>query len=178
MNNQLKTVSKFMSLVLRHKPEEIGIVLNENGWVKIQTLVSNSKGLLTHELVKEVTNQSDKRRFAISDDGLSIRANQGHSINISLGLETSKPPEVLYHGTAKRFLDNIQVEGLTAQSRQHVHLSLDIKTAIAVGKRHGDPVILEVMALQMYQNDISFYLSKNGVWLTNHVPLSYINFKK
>jgi len=175
MNARLKTLSKFMSLVLRHKPEEIGITLDENGWVLIEDLVRSSNGILTEEVVKSVVENNDKKRFAISENGNSIRANQGHSVKIDLGLNPSEPPELLYHGTASRFLKNIQSEGLKARSRHHVHLSLDIEIARSVGRRYGKPVILKIYSLKMHQNGYPFYLSDNGVWLTQSVPVKYIN---
>ncbi len=176
MNTNLKSLSKFMSLVLRHKPEEIGIKLDANGWVSIEDLVLKSNGKLTHETIKSIVEQNDKKRFAISDDGKSVRANQGHSVNIDLDLKPTEPPGILYHGTASRFLDSIKSEGLKSQSRQHVHLSLEIETAKSVGQRYGKPVILEIDAHQMHQDGILFYVSENGVWLTQSVPVKYIKF--
>ena len=176
MNTNLKSLSKFMSLVLRHKPEEIGIKLDANGWVSIEDLVLKSNGKLTDETIRSIVEQNDKKRFAISDDGKSVRANQGHSVNIDLDLRPTEPPEILYHGTASRFLDSIKSEGLKSQSRQHVHLSLEIETAKSVGQRYGKPVILEIDAHQMHQDGILFYVSKNGVWLTQSVPVKYISF--
>lgn len=163
-----------MSLVLRHSPETIGIRLDAQGWVSVDELVSRSKGKLTWQIVRYVVETSEKKRFALSEDGSRIRASQGHSVDIDLGLVPSRPPAELYHGTASRFIDSIRKHGLLPGSRKHVHLSLDRETAINVGKRHGKPVILTVLAGQM--NDCDFWLSDNGVWLTRTVAPDYLVF--
>ncbi len=178
-SKQLNKTSKFLSFVLRHKPEAIGLTLNENGWANIDELISkaNSSGEVTpldRALIQEVVDTSDKQRFIISDDEQSIRANQGHSINIDLQLNPAIPPEFLYHGTATRFLDGILKEGLKPQQRQHVHLSTNIETATAVGQRYGKPVILKIKALLMHEQGFKFYLSENGVWLTGRVPIDFV----
>ena len=169
--------SKFLSLVLRHKPEEIGLVLDQNGWASIDELIvlANARGThLSRPLIESIVANSDKQRFAISADGLKIRANQGHSVEIALGLSPQTPPERLYHGTATRFLDSIRGSGLHAGSRQHVHLSQDLATAEKVGSRHGKPVVLTVESGQMARDGHHFYLSDNGVWLTEAVPAKYL----
>lgn len=171
--------SKFLSLVLRHKPEEIGLVLDQNGWASVDELISlaNARGTnLSHEQIQSIVENSDKKRFALSVDGTKIRANQGHSVAIELGLNPQAPPERLYHGTAMRFLESIRASGLHPASRQHVHLSTDLATAEKVGSRHGKPVILMVDAGQMTRGGHLFYLSENGVWLTDSVPVNYITF--
>lgn len=173
----LASKSKFLSLVLRHKPETIDLQLDKNGWANIDELIAkaNQKGQrLTRTLVDEIVTTNDKQRFAISDDGLFIRANQGHSIKIDLQLETRKPPETLYHGTATRFAASILKDGLIPKSRQHVHLSRDIATAIKVGQRHGKPIVFEVATGKMHNDGHLFYLSENNVWLTENVPLKYL----
>jgi putative RNA 2'-phosphotransferase len=179
MSTDLVKVSKFLSLVLRHKPETIGLVLDENGWAKIEDLIrlANQQGTrLSRSLLEQVVVQNDKQRFAFSEDGQRIRANQGHSVSVDLALPPSEPPELLYHGTASRFIDSIRAEGLQAGSRQHVHLSRDVATATNVGSRHGKPVVLVICALEMRAAGHKFYLSANGVWLTERVPVEFIQF--
>jgi len=142
--------------------------------LKFQTNDSGEISSLNRALIQEVVDTSDKKRFIISDDGQSIRANQGHSIKVDLQLKPATPPEFLFHGTATRFLDSILKEGLKPQERQHVHLSTDIGTAIAVGQRYGKPVILTIKALLMHEQGFVFYLSENEVWLTEQVSNQYI----
>lgn len=174
----LVAASKFMSLVLRHRPDLIGLELDAAGWADIATLIrlSESHHPLERALIEAVVAGSDKQRFAISEDGLRIRANQGHSIAVELQLETIAPPERLYHGTASRFVDAIRREGLTRRSRHHVHLSADIDTAMRVGARHGAPVVLVVRAADMAAAGHAFHRSANGVWLTDAVPAAFIDF--
>ena len=177
-NKRLKTLSKFLSLVLRHKPEIIGLALDRAGWVAIDQLVqhANARGMqLSSSLVLEVVATSDKKRFAISDDGLRIRASQGHSLDIELGLDEVDPPAELLHGTASRFLASIQREGLMKGSRQHVHLSDDQGVASAVGRRYGELVLLRIDAARMSADGHCFYRSANGVWLPDAVPPEYIS---
>ena len=174
--NNIKKTSKFLSLILRHKPETIGLKLDENGWADIDELIEKSKNLkLTKELIDEVVEQNDKQRFIV--EGNRIRANQGHSIVVDLELKAVTPPDVLYHGTATRFLESIMQTGLNKQKRQHVHLSKNIETATSVGLRHGKVVILEVDAKQMFDEGYEFYLSLNGVWLTDVVPKKFLKEK-
>lgn len=169
-------ISKFLSWVLRHEPDAINLVLDENGWVSVDELISkaDSHFKLTPDMIKEVVTNNKKQRFALSEDNKSIRANQGHTIEIDLDLPFVEPPEILYHGTATRFLDSINQEGLKAMSRHDVHLSFDRKTAHNVGSRHGKVVILIVKAKEMYEAGFKFQCSKNNVWLTSSVPLDYI----
>lgn len=179
MNSDLVRFSKFLSLVLRHKPEEIGLELDEHGWADIDELLrlANQHGCrLTRPLLEQVLAENDKKRFAISDDGRRIRASQGHSVEVELGLSSVEPPEILYHGTASRFLNSIRTTGLHSGSRQHVHLSKDSATARKVGERHGRPVILEIQAARMFAAGHRFYISANGVWLTEQVPVEFIVF--
>lgn len=178
-SKKLSEVSKFLSFVLRHKPEAIGVELDRHGWVNIDDLVSsaNASGHISNLdrfLIQEAVDTSDKKRFAISEDGQSIRANQGHSVSVDLQLKPVTPPEFLYHGTATRFLDSIVKEGLKPQSRQYVHLSTDVETAAAVGQRYGKPAILTIKALLMHKQGFMFYRSKNGVWLVGEVPAVYM----
>lgn len=176
---EARKISKFLSLLLRHNPGKVGLALNAQGWADVQELIlkiNEARGWeLTKKELDEVVATNSKKRFAYNDDQSLIRASQGHSIDIDLGLEPSAPPDKLFHGTATRFLDSILAQGLNSRSRQHVHLSLDIETATAVGKRHGKPVILEVHSAQMATDGHLFYLSENNVWLTDHVPVKYLS---
>jgi putative RNA 2'-phosphotransferase len=173
---QLTSLSKFISLVLRHKPETIGLTLDEKGWADTTTLIDkmNSKGLkISMELLEHVVATNSKKRFSFNEDKTKIRASQGHSIDINLQLSPVQPPAVLYHGTGERSIASILQNGMQKRNRQHVHLSADIETAIHVGKRHGKPVVLIVEAAKMHTEDFEFYLSANGVWLTDNVPSKY-----
>jgi putative RNA 2'-phosphotransferase len=177
MEKNLKSTSKFLSLVLRHNPAQIGLVLDENGWANVDELVKkvNAKGTnIDIDLLNKIVESNDKKRFAFNDDKTKIRASQGHSIEIDLALEPSLPPNILYHGTATRFVESILKEGLKKQQRQHVHLSEKLETATAVGARHGKPVILIVDAKQMQEDGLLFYKSENNVWLTDNVEVKYI----
>ncbi len=167
-----------MSLVLRHQPEVIGLTLDENGWAHVNELIEklNANGAAADiALIKEVVATNDKKRFAFNEDQTRIRASQGHSIVVELDLKETIPPEYLYHGTAERFLESILSTGLQKQSRQHVHLSATAETAIAVGGRHGKPVVLLIKAKEMHGNGYLFYLSENNVWLTDQVPVAFIS---
>lgn len=175
MEKRLIQASKFLSLVLRHQPHSIGLCLDQAGWAAVDELIAKSRGRLSPDIIRDVVEQNDKKRFALSVDGQFIRANQGHSIIVDLGLEPIIPPDTLYHGTAQRFLEAIRNQGLTSQSRQHVHLSPDHETAIKVGKRHGRPVVLDVAAGKMHAAGHSFYRSENGVWLTDAVPAEFLS---
>jgi len=171
--NNIKKISKFLSLLLRHNPQTIGLKLDANGWADIDEIIEKSKNIeLNRALIDEVVAKNDKQRFVIKEN--KIRANQGHSIDVDLEFKAITPPDMLYHGTATRFLDSIMKTGLTKQKRQHVHLSKEIATAIAVGKRHGKVVILEIETKKMFESGYKFYLSENGVWLTDVVPVEYI----
>jgi len=172
-------ISKYLSLILRHNPGKIGLTLDENGWADVEELIqlTNQSGrYLTRPLLERVVAENDKKRYAFSEDGRRIRASQGHSLPVDLDLPPSDPPELLYHGTASQFVDSIRAGGLHSGSRQHVHLSLDVATATRVGERHGKPVILTVRALEMAADGYSFFLSANGVWLTEHVPVEFLDF--
>ncbi len=163
--------------MLRHQPGKIGLTLDAQGWADVDELLSkaNRHGVkLTRLMLAEVVAQNDKQRFAFNADGTRVRANQGHSIQIDLGLEPIVPPEYLYHGTATRFLASIQRQGLLRGKRDHVHLSPDEATARRVGARHGDPIVLVIEAGRMYAAGFVFFRSANGVWLTDHVPSDYL----
>lgn len=176
-DKQLTHISKFLSLVLRHQPETISIQLDQNGWADINELIdkANNYGIkFDRETLKHIVETNSKKRFAFNDTLDKIRASQGHSIEIELGYTNQKPPEILFHGTAEKFVQSILETGLEKQSRQHVHLSADFETALKVGQRHGKPFIFKVLAEQMYNDNFEFYISDNGVWLTDNVPTKYL----
>jgi putative RNA 2'-phosphotransferase len=170
-------LSKFLSFVLRHKPDAIGLTLDPQGWASIDELIERGNAAGTqfdHDDLQQVVETSDKKRFSISADGLRIRAAQGHSVTVELGLSPQEPPSVLYHGTATRFVESILSAGLKPQARQHVHLSADEATAHRVGQRHGKPVIFKIEALRMHAKGFKFYLADNGVWLTDQVSPEFL----
>ncbi|MEH6575689.1 MAG: RNA 2'-phosphotransferase, partial [Amphritea sp.] len=175
MDKQLTRVSKYLSYLLRHNPDAIGIRLDEKGWASIEELIEKKQGFsLSRELIEVVVETNDKQRFAISPDGARIRANQGHSLNVDLDLCSTEPPETLIHGTAERFWSSIERKGLLKGDRHHVHLTESLEVAMAVGGRYGKPVILKVAAQRMHDDGYKFYKSANNVWLVEHVPVSYI----
>jgi len=180
MNEQQRTnASKLLSLVLRHKPEAIGLRLDAEGWADVEELLrclTTYNAPLASEELQELVQTNSKQRFAFNEDYSRIRANQGHSIAVDLQLAVQEPPEYLYHGTVSEFILAIKNEGLRKMDRQHVHLSTDITTAERVAMRRGKPVILTIQSREMYRNNLSFYLSDNGVWLTDAVPVNYIVF--
>ena len=171
--------SKFLSLILRHEPERAGLKPGEAGWVGVEELLQavNSHGVtLTLDQLKHIVATSDKKRFAFSDDGQRIRASQGHSIEVDLQYPPQIPPEVLYHGTAVRFLDSIRQHGLQRMERHDVHLSAETKVTVQVGSRHGKPALLTIRAGDMHRAGFVFRCSANGVWLVDHVPPHFIQF--
>ena len=176
-SKQYTEISKFLSFVLRHEPEAIGLTLDAEGWTDIETLIARatqSGQTLTRPLLQDVVETSDKKRFTISEDGLR-RAAQGHSAqSVAIAHTEKKPPEFLFHGTATRFLDSIWQQGLVAGSRHYVHLSEDEQTAISVGQRYGKPAVLKIKALLMFEQGFKFYRADNGVWLTQNVPVVYL----
>jgi putative RNA 2'-phosphotransferase len=179
MKERTVKISKFLSLVLRHKPETIGLRLDGAGWVNIADLLAalDAHGRpVTRAELEEVVATNEKQRFACDEEGKRIRANQGHSVEIELDYAPAEPPEILYHGTASRFLGSIFASGLVKGQRHHVHLSADTETALKVGQRHGKPVVLTVKAAAMHAAGQVFYLSANGVWLTDAVPPAYLEF--
>ncbi|MDK0618977.1 RNA 2'-phosphotransferase [Clostridium perfringens] len=177
MKNNDSKISKYISLILRHKPEEIGLKLDEHGYLSVLDLIEginkSYKGFSMDDL-ERIVREDSKGRYSFNEDKSKIRANQGHSIKVDLELEAIKPPKVLYHGTVRKYLESILKNGLIKKERQYVHLSKDIETASIVGKRHGNLVILEVDSESMFKDGIKFYLSKNNVWLCNYVPVKYI----
>ncbi|OZC03889.1 RNA 2'-phosphotransferase [Rubricoccus marinus] len=174
-----RRLSTFLSLVLRHKPEAAGVTLDSNGWTDIGDLLLGAEAAgvpISPEALQRVVETNDKRRFEISPDGARIRARQGHSVPVDLGLAPAEPPATLYHGTVARALPAIRREGLRPMERHHVHLSPDRETAVRVGSRRGAPVILEVDAASLHARGAAFYLTTNGVWLTEAVPPEAIRF--
>ena len=174
---EITRISKFLSLVLRHRPEMIGIVLEESGWTSVESLIerSASAGMqFDRSILATVVETNNKKRFAFDDTGEKIRANQGHSVDVELGYAALEPPQILYHGTAEKFVNSIQQTGLEKRDRHHVHLSTSLATAVAVGQRHGKPVVFEVMAGAMYREGFIFYQSENAVWLTESVPGKFL----
>ncbi|MFM9381438.1 RNA 2'-phosphotransferase [Pseudomonas sp. UV AK001] len=175
----LDETSKFLSFVLRHEPQAIGLTLDSEGWANIDALIDGAARdgrTLDRTLIENVVASSDKKRFSISPDGQSIRAVQGHSTkSVELQFEEKQPPETLYHGTATRFMDSINEQGLIPGSRHHVHLSQETATASAVGQRYGTVVILQVAAWRMQEQGFKFYQAENGVWLTERVPAEFLS---
>lgn len=173
--------SKFLSLILRHEPERVGLKLGDAGWVSVDELLQAVNGhgfALTLDQLKHVVATNDKRRFAFSSDGKRIRASQGHSVAVDLAYQQQTPPEFLYHGTATRFLPAIRRDGLRRMQRHDVHLSAETKVTVQVGARHGKPVLLIIRAGDMHRAGRVFRCSANGVWLVNHVPPEFIDFSK
>ncbi len=174
----LKKTSVFISLILRHKPEAIGISLDEHGWASVEELingVNRTKGYgLDMETLEEIVRTDNKQRYSFNEDKTLIRANQGHSINVDVELKEAEPPEQLFHGTGERFAAVIRREGLKPMSRLYVHLSKDKETAEKVGTRHGKPHIFFVHSGKMFRAGYKFYLSENGVWLTKSVPPEFL----
>lgn len=170
-------ISKFLSLILRHKPEALGISLDHEGWASTQEIIEkmNQRGMkINLKTIQEVVAEDNKQRYRLTENNHQIRANQGHSIQVDLGLEAIQPPPQLFHGTATRFKDSILEKGIIKGNRQQVHLSADENTAWNVGKRHGKPIILVLNAIRMHEQGSTFYLSKNGVWLVEYVAPEYI----
>lgn len=170
-------LSIFISLILRHKPEEIGISLDEHGWANVEELINginNTGRKIDMEILEEIVRTDNKKRYSFNEDKTLIRANQGHSIPVDVELKEAIPPKILYHGTAARFLGSISEQGIKPMNRLYVHLSEDFDTAVKVGSRHGKNAILEIDAERMYKDGIKFYLSENNVWLTKYVDWKYV----
>ncbi len=170
-------LSRFLSLVLRHKPEAVGVTLDEAGWVDVDVLVAackKAKKPITRILLEQIVAQDEKGRYAFTEDGQRIRANQGHSVNVSLGYERCQPPARLYHGTHRAAHAAIMRTGLKKVNRHHVHLSAKRATATQVGGRRGKVVLFEVAAQTMHAEGYAFYRSANGVWLVDEVPPRFL----
>lgn len=174
----LKETSIFLSLILRHKPEVIGISLDNHGWADVGELLEgvNASGKYTLDMptLEEIVKTDSKQRYSFNPDKTKIRANQGHSVEVDVELAKAQPPEILYHGTGEKFVSAIKSEGLKPKSRLYVHLSKDIDAARVVGARHGKPYVFKVMSGKMAKDGFDFFLSENGVWLTKRVPVEYL----
>ena len=174
-----ENLGKYIALILRHKPESIGITLDEHGWANVKELINgiNKTQHFTMGMLEKIVEEDSKQRYSFNEDKTLIRANQGHSIPGEVELQEEIPPEILYHGTGIKYCKSIDKEGLIPKSRLYVHLSKAIETATNVGSRHGEPVIYKIMAKKMYDAGYKFYLSVNGVWLTKEVPIEYLEKK-
>lgn len=172
----LTRISRYISLILRHKPEAAGITLDEHGWANVDELIAgvNKTHPLTMEVLQEIVRTDEKQRYSFSEDGTLIRANQGHSIPVDVELPELEPPKILYHGTGRKYVESIDRQGLLPKSRLYVHLSADQETAVNVGQRHGIPVVYTIQAEAMFKDGYLFYRSVNGVWLTKAVPVQYL----
>ena len=175
--NRLEELGKFISLILRHKPEVIGISLDEHVWADVSELLEGMNRMgkqIDREMLEQIVETNNKKRYSFNSDKTLIRANQGHSIPVDVELPQKKPPLILWHGTAEKYVSSIEKQGLVPKSRLYVHLSGDVETAKNVGSRHGKPVIYRVHSGNMEQDGYPFYQSVNGVWLTKHVPAVYL----
>ena len=172
----LNDISKFISLILRHKPEKIGITLDEHGWANVDELIVGiaKRQTFNRTMLEAIVRTDEKQRYSFNEDKTLIRANQGHSIPVDVELEQKTPPEILYHGTSEKYAASIEKQGLIPKSRLYVHLSSDYSTAVKVGSRHGKPIVYKIAAGEMQKNGYAFYLSVNGVWLTKSVPISFL----
>ncbi|MGN0144665.1 MAG: RNA 2'-phosphotransferase [Clostridium sp.] len=178
MSNNDAKLGKFISLILRHKPETIGISLDPHGWAEVSELIDgiNKCGhKIDFETLDRIVRENNKKRYSFNEDKTKIRANQGHSVNVDVELKKVIPPEVLYHGTAERFLDSIKEKGILKMSRQYVHLSENKETAVNVGKRHGKPIVLAIDTKSMMKDGFEFYLSENRVYLCKYIPWKYVS---
>lgn len=174
-NSDVK-LGRFLSLVLRHDPGAAGIALDEHGWADVNELlagVSRTGRKIDRTALERIVRENNKQRYSFNDDRTKIRANQGHSVQVDVELRETEPPKYLYHGTATRFYPSIQKEGIRKMSRQYVHLSGDFETAMAVGRRHGSPMVVTINAASMARDGVIFYRSENGVWLCEHVEPKY-----
>lgn len=177
--SQITSASKFLSLVLRHEPSAAHVTLDSAGWVEVGDLLhgcAKAGRELTRDELEHVVVTNVKKRFEFSADGTRIRASQGHSVEVELEYAPQEPPELLYHGTATRFLDSIRAQGLLKMERHHVHLSAETRVTMEVGARHGKPALLTILAGRMHLEGHVFYRSTNGVWLVEHVPTHFIRF--
>ena len=175
-NNDIK-LGRFISLILRHHPEQIGITLDSEGWADTQALLDgiNASGRrIDMETLERIVRENNKQRYSFNGDKSKIRANQGHSIPVEVGMQVMTPPDRLYHGTATRFLDSIKRDGIKKMSRLYVHLTKDVETAVSIGKRHGKPVVLVIDTKAMHKDGYTFRLSDNGVWQSEDIPWRYV----
>lgn len=176
MSKSLSKWGRFLAMVLRHKPEIVGIKIDKHGWASVEELIEafNKVEVFTMPMLEQIVADDSKRRFAFNDNKTRIRANQGHSINVDVELKEVVPPEILYHGTGVKFVASINRQGLIPKQRLYVHLSKSIEVAYSVGKRHGEPFIYVVHTGDMARAGYKFYLSENGVWLTKSVPRKFL----
>lgn len=172
----LTKTSCFLSLILRHKPEVIGITLDEHGWADVEALTAGigQTRPFTGEMLEEIVRTDNKQRYSFNEDHTLIRANQGHSIPVDVELPVMEPPEYLWHGTGQKYTASIDCRGLIPRSRLYVHLSADQDTAVNVGARHGQPVVYRVHSGRMHRDGMVFFRSVNGVWLVKEVPVEYL----
>lgn len=172
----LESTSKFISLILRHKPDTIGITLDEHGWANVTELIEGISKTRPFDMkmLEEIVDTDEKQRYSFNEDKTLIRANQGHSVSVDVELRQVLPPQYLYHGTGEKYVSSIEAQGLIPKSRLYVHLSSDYDTAVKVGSRHGKPVVYRISAKQMADDGYIFYKSVNGVWLTEKVPVKYL----
>ena len=172
----LTKTSKYLSLILRHRPEAVGITLDEHGWARVDELIAGIKKTqkFNMDILEEIVRTDNKQRYSFNEDHTLIRANQGHSIPVDVELPVTEPPEVLWHGTGQKYVESIDQKGLLPKGRLYVHLSGDLKTAVNVGSRHGKPVVYQVDSARMAADGYLFYRSVNGVWLTKKVPVEYL----
>ncbi len=177
MSKSDEVTSRYISMILRHKPEVIGITLDEHGWADVDALIAGVSKThpLDMSILERIVAEDEKQRYSFNEDRTLIRANQGHSILVDVELEEVIPPEILFHGTGEKYIASIDEQGLIPKSRLYVHLSEDKETAHKVGQRHGRPVIYEVKSGDMHNDGFVFYRSVNGVWLTKEVPVRYLN---
>lgn len=176
MSNDTNT-SRFISLILRHKPETIGIELDEHGYANVTELINginNQGNNISITDLERIVAEDDKKRYSFNDEHTKIRANQGHSVQVDVELKECTPPDILYHGTGRKYIESIKESGLIAKSRLYVHLSSDIETALNVGSRHGEPIAMRINTKSMINDGYKFYRSENGVWLVNDVPYKYV----
>ena len=176
----LDNLGRYISLILRHKPDVIGISIDEHGWANVDEFINginNTNNYINMEILEEIVQTDTKQRYSFNEDKTLIRANQGHSIPVDVELEAVEPPEYLYHGTGQKYVESIDEQGLVPKSRLYVHLSKDEETAINVGTRHGNPIIYIVQSGQMFKDGYEFFKSVNGVWLIKHVPTKYLTKK-
>ncbi len=179
MSRSLTELSKFISLILRHKPSAANIELDEHGWANVDELITginqvDARNNIDMEKLEEIVRTDNKQRYSFNEDKTLIRANQGHSIPVDVELQEVEPPEYLWHGTGQKYMESIDNEGLVPKSRLYVHLSGDEETAINVGKRHGKLLMYKVLSGKMQKDGYKFYCSVNGVWLTKTVPVEYL----
>ena len=172
------SLGRFLTYLLRHHPEAAGLTLDSEGWTDVDALIEgvNKTGRkIDREILERIVAENNKKRYTLSDDKKRIRANQGHSVDVNIEMELCDPPDKLYHGTATRFLDSIKAEGIKKMARQYVHLSPDIPTAVSVGKRHGEPVVLVIDTVKMRADGFVFRISANGVWQSEDIPWKYVS---